>query len=279
MKPVRIGCSGWMYDDWRGGLYPERLAKRRWLEAYASAFDTVEVNSTFYRLARREAVAGWVQQTPAGFLFAVKASRYLTHIKRLVDMRDGIARFYEPLEPMQQAGRLGPVLWQLPENFHRDDQRLEGWLGLLAGGKHTIEFRHPSWFAPEVFDALRAARRRVGDRRSSRAAVPDVRSDGHVEVRPFPLRLAGPRRQLLGGRDRYVGAADRAVAPARAGVRVLQQRLARVRAGEREAAASPARPLAAGPLDRRQVDRPAEALGELVLVEVLAVALIFALGG
>jgi uncharacterized protein YecE (DUF72 family) len=156
MKPVRIGCSGWMYDDWRGRLYPEKAPKRRWLELYAAQFDTVEVNSTFYRLARRDAVAGWVKQTPAGFLFAVKASRYLTHIRRLVDIRDGIARFYEPLEPMIEAGRLGPVLWQLPENFHRDDERLAGWLELLPEGMHTIEFRHQSWFVPEVLDALRA---------------------------------------------------------------------------------------------------------------------------
>src|SRR5581483_11274268 len=124
MKAIRIGCSGWMYDSWRGRLYPERCAKRRWLEVYARHYDTVEVNSTFYRLARRSAVEGWVSQTSPEFLFAVKASRYLTHIKRLLDIRDGIARFYEPLEPMIEAGRLGPVLWQLPENFHRDDQRL-----------------------------------------------------------------------------------------------------------------------------------------------------------
>ncbi|HEX4282430.1 MAG TPA: DUF72 domain-containing protein [Solirubrobacteraceae bacterium] len=159
MKQVRIGCSGWMYDDWRGRLYPEGVAKRRWLETYASTFDTVEVNSTFYRLARRDAVAGWVEQTPPGFLFAVKASRYLTHVKRLVDIREGIARFYEPLAPMVDAGKLGPVLWQLPENFHRDDARLDGWLEQLDSappGRHTIEFRHASWFAPEVFDALRA---------------------------------------------------------------------------------------------------------------------------
>lgn len=156
MKPVRIGCSGWMYDDWRGRLYPDKLAKRRWLEEYAHHFDTVEVNSTFYRLARREAVAGWVSQTPPGFLFAVKASRYLTHIKRLVDIGDGINRFYEPLEPLVQAGRLGPVLWQLPENFHRDDERLDGWLELLPPGEHTIEFRHESWSAAPVLDALRA---------------------------------------------------------------------------------------------------------------------------
>jgi uncharacterized protein YecE (DUF72 family) len=156
MKSVRVGCSGWMYDDWRGRLYPEKEPKRRWLELYAEHFDTVEVNNTFYRLAREPAVAGWVRQTPERFLFAVKASRYLTHVKRLVDIREGIARFYEPLGPLRASGKLGPVLWQLPENFHRDDTRLEGWLAVLPDGRHTIEFRHPSWFVPEVMDMLRA---------------------------------------------------------------------------------------------------------------------------
>jgi uncharacterized protein YecE (DUF72 family) len=155
MKQVRIGCSGWMYDDWRGRLYPEREPKRRWLQLYATHFDTVEVNNTFYRLARTEAVQAWVDQTPPGFLFAVKASRYLTHIKRLRDIEEPIKRFYEPLTPLLQAQRLGPVLWQLPENFHRDDDRLEGWLELLPPGMHTIEFRHQSWFVPEVMNLLR----------------------------------------------------------------------------------------------------------------------------
>ena len=145
-----------MYDDWRGRLYPQREPKRRWLELYATHFDTVEVNNTFYRLARSEAVAAWVSQTPQDFLFAVKASRYLTHVRRLREIDEGIKRFYDPLEPMVAAGRLGPVLWQLPENFHRDDTRLEGWLRVLPEGMHTIEFRHPSWFAREVLDALRS---------------------------------------------------------------------------------------------------------------------------
>lgn len=155
MKRVRIGCSGWMYDSWHGRLYPEREPKRRWLELYAQQFDTVEVNSTFYRLARREAVANWVRQTPPDFEFVVKASRYLTHIKRLAAIAEGIKRFYEPLQPLIDAGRLGPVLWQLPENFHRDDGRLHGWLKALPSGRHTIEFRHPSWFTPAVLKALR----------------------------------------------------------------------------------------------------------------------------
>ena len=148
-----------MYDSWRGRLYPEREPKRHWLELYAEHFPTVEVNSTFYRLARAQAVAAWVRQTPPDFLFAVKASRYLTHVRRLGDIGEGLARFYEPLEPLLGSGRMGPVLWQLPQNFHRDDGRLEGWLELLAGApssRHTIEFRHPSWFVPGVMDRLRS---------------------------------------------------------------------------------------------------------------------------
>jgi uncharacterized protein YecE (DUF72 family) len=155
MKPARIGCSGWNYDDWRGTFYPLRAPRRRWLELYAEHFDTVEVNTTFYRLPRRDAVAAWVQQTPQGFIFAVKASRYLTHIRRLQDLDEGISRFYERIEPLLEAGRLGPVLWQLPANFHRDDERLAAWLEALPDGRHTIEFRHPSWFVAPVMQALR----------------------------------------------------------------------------------------------------------------------------
>jgi uncharacterized protein YecE (DUF72 family) len=158
MKCAWIGCSGWSYDDWRGRLYPEREPKRRWLELYASHFDTVEVNATFYRLPNRDAVRRWVDQTPDGFVFTVKASRYLTHVKRLGDVRSGVERFYERLEPLTRAGRLSPVLWQLPEQFHRDDDRLGRWLAQLPDGLHTVEFRHPSWFTPEVLDQLRRHR-------------------------------------------------------------------------------------------------------------------------
>ena len=156
MKPARIGCSGWNYADWRGTFYPQREPQRRWLELYAQRFDTVEVNTTFYRLPRRDAVAGWVKQTPADFSFAVKASRYLTHIKRLTDVSEGVARFYERIEPLIEAGKLGPVLWQLPGNFPRDDERLRRWLDALPNGRHTIEFRHESWFCAPVMRALRA---------------------------------------------------------------------------------------------------------------------------
>ncbi|HKP20985.1 MAG TPA: DUF72 domain-containing protein [Thermoleophilaceae bacterium] len=156
MRPVRVGCSGWQYDSWRGGLYQEGLAKGRWLERYSQVFDTVEVNSTFYRLASRDAVARWVSETPPDFMFACKASRYMTHIKRLQNLAEGIGRYYEGIQPLADAGKLGPIVWQFPANFHRDDDRLGRALPLLPPGRHCFEFRHESWFTEEVYKQLRA---------------------------------------------------------------------------------------------------------------------------
>jgi uncharacterized protein YecE (DUF72 family) len=153
---VRIGCSGWNYASWRGTFYPPRLPARRWLEHYATVFDTVEVNATFYRLARPEAVANWVAQTPEGFVFAAKASRYLTHMKRLTDMDQGVGRYYDSIAPLVESPKLGPILWQLPDNFRRDDDRLAFALEHLPPGRHAFELRHPSWFADPVYELLRA---------------------------------------------------------------------------------------------------------------------------
>lgn len=155
-RPLRVGCSGWHYADWRGVLYPPDLPPSRWLARYAEVFDTVEVNATFYRLPTRDTVARWVEQTPEGFVFTVKASRYLTHVKRLADLGPGVERFWERLEPLAATPKLGPVLWQLPETFHRDDDRLAGALERLPPGRHAFEFRHASWFADDVYALLRA---------------------------------------------------------------------------------------------------------------------------
>jgi uncharacterized protein YecE (DUF72 family) len=155
LHPAYVGCSGWNYRAWRGELYPAGLPARRWLEHYAERFPTVEVNTTFYRLIERSAVERWLEQTPAGFVFAVKGSRYLTHVKRLADLRRGVERFYERIVPLAAAGRLACVLWQLPETFHRDEDRLAAALGALPDGRHAFEFRHRSWFVPEVYSLLR----------------------------------------------------------------------------------------------------------------------------
>jgi uncharacterized protein YecE (DUF72 family) len=155
VKVLRVGCSGWNYPHWRERVYPKGLPARRWLEHYATLFDTVEVNTTFYRLPRRESVGAWVEETPPGFLFAVKASRFLTHMKRLTDMERGVARFYERIEPLVRSPKLGPALWQLPESFHRNDERLAAALVRLPPGRHCFEFRHPSWFVEDVYALLR----------------------------------------------------------------------------------------------------------------------------
>jgi uncharacterized protein YecE (DUF72 family) len=155
MKAVRIGCSGWQYKDWRGSLYPEGMGQARWLSHYAGVFDTVEVNSTFYRLASRDAVARWVEQTPAEFVFALKASRYLTHVRRLRGLGQGLERYYASIDPLARTPKLGPIVWQLPPNFQRDDERLDAALPELPPGRHCIEFRHESWFHPDVYARLR----------------------------------------------------------------------------------------------------------------------------
>lgn len=163
----RIGCSGWNYDAWRHGVfYPARLPARRWLEHYATRFDTVEVNATFYRLPTVKAVQGWVEQTPENFTFTIKMSRYVTHVKRLRDLAPSLDLFYSRIEPLVRSPKLGPVLWQLPPSFRRDDARLAEALALLPPGRHAFEFRHPSWFAPQVMAMLREHRVAlvIGDR-------------------------------------------------------------------------------------------------------------------
>jgi uncharacterized protein YecE (DUF72 family) len=153
---VRIGCSGWNYAHWRGLIYPKGLPPRRWLEYYATLFDTVEVNSTFYRLPTRQAVANWVAESPPGFLCAIKGSRYITHVKRLRELADSIAILYDRIEPLLHSDKMGPVLWQLPGTFKRDDERFaEALAALPRTERHCFEFRHESWFVEDVYALLR----------------------------------------------------------------------------------------------------------------------------
>jgi uncharacterized protein YecE (DUF72 family) len=156
VKPVRVGCSGWNYRDWKDRLYAG-APQREWLQRYAEVFDTVEVNNTFYRLPSTDAVSGWATATPASFTFAIKMSRYITHIKRLASPERPGERLLERLEPLSAGSKLGPILWQLPPNFKRDDDRLGATLENVAPGRHCFEFRHPSWFTAAVYDLLRDA--------------------------------------------------------------------------------------------------------------------------
>lgn len=153
--PLRIGTSGWIYPHWRGVFYPPGLRPADWLGYYSAHFDTVEVNYSFYRLPSRAAFAAWRAATPPGFCFAVKGSRFVTHLKRLKDPERHVPRFFERAGALEE--KLGPVLWQLPPQLARDDARLAAFLGALPRERrHALEFRHGSWLDPAVYDLLRA---------------------------------------------------------------------------------------------------------------------------
>jgi len=148
-----VGTSGWQYRDWRENFYPARLRTADWLTHYARAFPVVEVNSTFYSLPTTAAVGRWVDQTPPEFLFAVKASRYLTHVRRLREPAEPVQRFFDRLGAL--GPKLGPVLVQLPPTLTADPTLLDEMLSAVPSGRRVaVEPRHPSWFSDGVHDVL-----------------------------------------------------------------------------------------------------------------------------
>jgi uncharacterized protein YecE (DUF72 family) len=206
MQPgtVHVGTSGWQYRDWRGRLYPSGLPQSEWLAHFSQVFETVEVNNSFYRLPERETFERWRHQTPEGFVVAVKASRYITHIRRLRDARDGVDLLWQ--RALGLGPRLGPVLFQLPPRFPVELPRLEDLLGgLPAGMRAAFEFRDASWYTKEVHALL--------DRAGCALVWPDrpgVRADlpctgGWAYVRFHQGRRAAPdydRRKLRRWADR-----------------------------------------------------------------------------
>jgi uncharacterized protein YecE (DUF72 family) len=154
MSRYYIGTSGWHYDDWRGRFYPEKLPKEQWLEFYARHFTTLELNNTFYRLPKDTVFLKWHDASPDGFVFSVKVSRFITHIKRLKDCDNEVTKFMSRASLLKE--KLGPLLYQLPPGLHRNDEILVKFLSILPRGrKHVIEFRHESWFDEDVFEILR----------------------------------------------------------------------------------------------------------------------------
>ncbi len=151
--PVFIGTSGWQYASWKGRFYPADVRQAAWLEHYAARFQVVEVNNAFYRLPEASTFAAWAARTPDDFVVVVKASRYLTHVKRLADTAEPVARF---VDRAQHLGRkLGPVLLQLPPNLAADLDRLEQTLRAFPDHMRlAVEFRHPSWFTDETREVL-----------------------------------------------------------------------------------------------------------------------------
>lgn len=150
---VHIGCSGWNYKEWRGEFYPEKLAKKNWLEYYSGKFDTVEVNNTFYRFPKDEHLEGWRDTVPKDFLFTLKGSRYVSHMKKLKEVKESVQKFIDAAHLLKN--KLGCILWQLPPNLHRNDEKLDQFCkDLNSKDKNVIEFRHESWYDKKVYEIL-----------------------------------------------------------------------------------------------------------------------------
>ncbi|MCA1571456.1 MAG: DUF72 domain-containing protein [Chloroflexi bacterium] len=153
---MRVGTSGWEYRHWAGGFYPADLHRDRWLEFYADRFDTVELNNSFYRLPTPETFTGWAGRVPDGFQYAVKASRYLTHLRRLREPAEPLERLWTAARSL--GPRLGPVLYQLPPRWAPNHERLEAFLAAApAGERQAIEIRDPRWYGPQLTTSLEAA--------------------------------------------------------------------------------------------------------------------------
>jgi len=154
MTDYYIGTSGWHYEHWRGLFYPEKLAKPKWLEFYARHFNTVELNNSFYHLPSERAFINWRESSSRGFVFAVKVSRFITHIKRLRNMEEPMQNFLARADFLQD--KLGPLLYQLPPTMKRNDETLETFLSILPRQyRHVFEFRHESWIDGDVFNILK----------------------------------------------------------------------------------------------------------------------------
>ncbi len=214
MATLFTGTSGFAYPSWKPGFYPPKLPAAQFLRHYASRLNCVEINYTFRRIPSETTLEGWVNGTPPGFVFAVKAHQRITHAKRLKDAEEPTEYFLKALEPLRSAGRLGPILFQLPPYLKRDTDRLESYLeSLPAGSRYAVEFRDGSWFDDEVYDVLRRYNVSLCVAESETLEVPEVITADFVYFRlrkpeygPDDIaRFTERSRQLLAtGRDLYL---------------------------------------------------------------------------
>lgn len=152
-KKINIGTSGWHYEHWREHFYPGKLRTSDWLTYYGECFNSVEINGSFYKLPSKKTFKQWKKQTPGDFVFTIKASRYITHMKKLKDPGEPVKKFFDGIETIEE--KMGAVVFQLPPKWNCNTDRLAGFLKALPGGhRYAFEFRDPSWITGEVNDIL-----------------------------------------------------------------------------------------------------------------------------
>jgi uncharacterized protein YecE (DUF72 family) len=214
MATLFAGTSGFAYPAWKPGFYPDKLPAKQFLKHYAQRLNCVEINYTFRRLPSASTLESWVEATPPGFVFAVKANQRITHIKRLKDAGEATELFLKMIDPLRTSRRLGPILFQLPPHLKCDVELLRSYLELLpAGLRYAFEFRHASWLEEPVYEVLRARNVSLCVAESEKLEVPEVITADFVY---FRLRkpdytaedvdaIAARSKELLGtGRDLYL---------------------------------------------------------------------------
>jgi len=175
MAQLHVGTSGWAYPSWKPAFYPEKLAQTKFLTHYSTQLNTVEVNLTFRQLLKETTAQKWITQTPEHFRFGIKAHQVITHIKRLKNTEDFVPRFLSTIESLAGAGKLGPVLFQLPPNMKADPKRLEEFIATIPRAVQTaFEFRHESWFGDDIFSLLKEHNRALCVAETEERVTPDV---------------------------------------------------------------------------------------------------------
>ncbi len=198
MAQLFVGTSGWAYPSWKPAFYPEKLAQKKFLGYYSTQLNTVEVNFTFRQLVKETTIQNWLNETPAHFRFGVKAHQVITHIKRLKGVEDFVPRFLATIEPLASAGKLGPVLFQLPPNLKMDVELLKNFLNVVPRTvPAAFEFRHASWFCDETWEALKAKNIALCVAETETMTTPDVTTASFVYYRFRKPTYTGDEKQSM----------------------------------------------------------------------------------
>jgi uncharacterized protein YecE (DUF72 family) len=199
MAQLFVGTSGWAYPSWKPDFYPAKLAQAKFLGHYSSQLNTVEVNFTFRQLVKETTIQKWIQGTPEHFRFGIKAHQVITHIKRLKGTEDFVPRFLQTIAPLASAGKLGPVLFQLPPNLKADVALLEDFLSIIPRGvPSAFEFRHESWFGDSTWEVLRKRGVALCVAETEERTTPDVVTGAFAYYRfRKPTYSADERRDMV----------------------------------------------------------------------------------
>ena len=208
MAQLFVGTSGWAYPTWKPDFYPEKLAQKKFLNYYSTQLSTVEVNFTFRQLVKETTIQNWLQDTPARFRFGIKAHQVITHIKRLKGAEDFVPRFLATIEPLAAAGKLGPVLFQLPPNLKADAVLLKDFLCVLPRSvPSAFEFRHDSWFSDSTWDLLKSCNSALCIAETETLTTPEVATGPFVYYRfRKPSYTDDERRSMIDRIGKHVAA-------------------------------------------------------------------------